>query len=77
MLTETTADTVVIGEKVLLHTSRYRLRLYVTLDEQTGFAEEELFMNQPPNGGECAISKNRDLFTNLLTYPLVFVLYDS
>jgi hypothetical protein len=55
VLTSTTTDTVVIGEKMLLPTSRYRLRLYVTLDDKTGFAEDELFINQPPGGGECQI----------------------
>ena len=55
----TTADTatVVISEKMLWPISRYRLGLYVTLDEMEGFAEEEFFMNQPPNGGECTISE--------------------
>ena len=57
VLTSTTTDTVVVGEKMLLSTSRYRLRLYVTLDDKEGFAEEELFMNQPPHGGQCSIGK--------------------
>lgn len=58
-----TTDTVVIGEKMLLPTSRYRIRLYITLDDQEGFAEEELFINQPPNGGECLIGKNYHIYT--------------
>lgn len=57
VLTATDSDTVVIGEKMLVASSRYRLRLYVTLDDKSGFAEDELFMNQPPHGGECHIGK--------------------
>ena len=55
----TTADavTVVISEKMLWPISRYRVRLYVTLDEMEGFAEEEFFMNQPPSEGKCTISE--------------------
>ena len=56
--TSITTDTVVIGEKMLLPTSRYRIRFYITLDDKEGFGEEELFINQPPNGGECSIGKN-------------------
>ena len=56
--TTTTTDTVVISEKMLWPEWRYRLRLYVSLDGVTGFAEAELFMNQPPRGGECSIGKN-------------------
>lgn len=59
--TATTTDTVVIGEKMLLPTSRYRLRLYVTLDDMSGFAEKELFINQPPYGGKCSIGKKKSL----------------
>lgn len=51
------AATVVVSDKMLWPISRYRLRLYVTLDEMEGFAEEEFFMNQPPSGGKCTISE--------------------
>ncbi len=61
MLTSTTTDTVVIGEKMLFPTSRYRLRLYVTLDDASGFGEDELFINQPPHGGECHIGTKNDI----------------
>lgn len=53
--TTTDSATVVISEKMLWPVSRYRLRLYVRLDEMEGFAEEELFINQPPSGGTCSI----------------------
>jgi hypothetical protein len=61
VLTSTTTDTVVIGEKMLFPTSRYRLRLYVTLDDASGFGEDELFINQPPHGGECHIGRKKIL----------------
>ena len=73
VLTSTTTDTVVIGEKMLVPTSRYRMRLYVTLDGASGFAEDELFINQPPHGGECQIGKKSYLVpvkgeNNMLAY---------
>ena len=75
LYTPANASTISIKEKMLMSQYRYKVRVYTSYNGQEGFAEDSLYMNQPPAGGNCSIGKCAARLLVTLSVSLLLLLF--